>query len=80
MTVKRPPYAIKSKNPQYTEALLRDLLDAPESEQLHGIALAGVTADDRLVLKISGRFMHKPKEAYWAVGVLHDELRKMIPS
>lgn len=76
MTVKRAPYAIKSKNALYTDNLLQFLLDAPESERLHGVALAGVTEDDKLVMYVAGRFKFKPKDAYWAVGELHDELRK----
>lgn len=77
MTVKRAPYAIKSKHALYTDNLLQSLLEAPENERLHGVALAGVTEDDRLIMVVAGRFAFKPKEAYWAVGELHEKLRKM---
>lgn len=75
MTVKRAPYAIKSKHALYTENLLRSLIDCQESERLHGIAIAGVTEDDRLVMIVAGRFAFKPKEAYWAAGKLQEKLR-----
>lgn len=77
MTVKRPPYAIKSKNPLYVEAALQDLLNRKEPDRLHGLALAAETEDGRLVLRVSGRFMAKPKDANWAIDMLKDEVKKL---
>lgn len=76
MTVKRLPYAIKSKNPLYVEALLQELLNCKERDRLHAVALVGATEDDRLVMKMAGRYVFFPKDANWAIDELKDEVRK----
>lgn len=76
MTVKRLPYAIKSKNPLYVEALLQELLNCKDNDRLHAVALVGATEDDRLIMKLAGRYVFAPKDANWAVDELKDEVRK----
>lgn len=77
MTVKRPPYALKSKNHTYTADLLRELLEDAEAAKLDGIAIAGITQDNVPVLRIAGRLKHRPREAYWLVSVLQDQVLKL---
>lgn len=77
MTVKRPPYALKSKNHLYTADLLRELLDEATSARLEGVAIAGITSDNVPVLKLAGRLKNRPREAYWLAGVLQEQILKI---
>lgn len=77
MTVKRPPYAIKSKNHLYTADLLQELLSDASKARLEGIAIAGITSDNVPVLRLAGRLKHRPSEAYWLVGVLQEQVLKI---
>lgn len=78
MTVKRPPYAIKSRHHLHTADLLHELLGDASTARLEGVAIAGITADNVPVLRLAGRLKHRPADAHWLVTALQQEVLKLL--
>lgn len=74
MTVKRPPYNLKSSYHIYTAQVLQDLADLAKKGHLEGVAIAALTDKNEPILKVAGRLHYRPRDAYWIVGLLKDTL------